>query len=414
MIKTPQATRPTPAMQTGPSSPHKLVFATQDVSDAELKLLGQWGCAPERADTAHLGDVLKQSGDEIALFWNIPTEAMSAVLLGDGDPEQVVAEWVSRHGGLLSLVRRHRRKLRLIDSRLLTPLASQHDTERLASWLGLEIEPSEIVEFSETSDSAARLLASLMLARLQEMRVCLDELEASSLTLASDALPPALLNASRAGFDELRQLRTECNDHREAIERHKAEQTETAAAARKQSQEISLLRSQLAQGQTDAEQALSEQAKRGQLEVDAVRTELRKEKQSFEVLQQQQEDQIGRLKEEMGLLNAQIGLQLEEMAHQQDEAARIEARRNETAQENERSLARALIDFRREARERKTLQDRLQEAEERLAAIQAERDLLNQNISDIYASRSWRVTRPMRQFRLAVAPIREDDTAIDR
>ena len=85
-----------------------------------------------------------------------------------------------------------------------------------------------------------------------------------------------------------------------------------------------------------------------------------------------------------------------------------EKKRNKAAYESEQALSRALIDLRREARDRNTLKVQLQDMEARLLSVEEERDILVQQIKEIYASRSWRITKPLRQARLLVAPIKDD------
>jgi hypothetical protein len=119
--------------------------------------------------------------------------------------------------------------------------------------------------------------------------------------------------------------------------------------------------------------------------------------------------EIARREKEISLLRDQLGVQLAEIARREEDGLRKEELRDKAAYESERALSRALTDLRREARERNSLQTRLQETEARLASIEAERNILSQQMTEIYESRSWRITKPLRQARLLVAPIPESE-----
>lgn len=342
------------------SSTLSAVFVTQDVPEYVVQALTCAGLEVEYVKTDQLSERLSDDATPAVIFWDTPADALAGVLRDGEDPERCLEDWLSRHMELLLVLRRHRRRMRLIDARLLSPLSTCSDRERLASWLDLAALPLPEPTDSVPGEIVSHVLSSLVFARLDLMRACLDELEASSLTFESEGLAFAMLGTVSEDFEKIRQVAQNAQD----------------GAAQKE-----YLQAKLAKAEATISQISSELA-------------------SAEV--------SARLRDqEIALLREQLGLQLDEMTRQVEYEAKQEEIRNKTAYESERVLARALTDLRREAQERKVLQARLQETEGQLAALAQERDLLNQNIDEIYASRSWRITKPLRQVRMLVAPIHE-------
>lgn len=368
------------SMQTGPSLSASTVLVTQDVPGLVLQALLGAGLGVERIDTEKLRERLEDGTGQISLFWDIPSETVASALQNDGQTVEIIADWLDRMRGLLSLLRRHRRGLKLFDARLISPQSDPSDRERLASALGLARLPEVQLGGDAPGDSVSQMLAVLALSRLDMLRDCLDELEANSLTFGTDALATSWLEPAAKGLQRIRQLSLDLKDKTDQDDRAlaaakadcvrlSAELATTVSSAETHAQEISLLRDQ--HGVQLAE--------------------------------------MSRREKEISLLRDQLGVQLAEIARREEEGLRKEELRDKAAYESERALSRALTDLRREARERNSLQTRLQETEARLASVEAERNILSQQMTEIYESRSWRITKPLRQVRLLVAPIREPE-----
>lgn len=336
--------KPVQSMQTGRSLSASTVLVTQDVPDFVMQALSGAGLGVERIDTARLLERLEGGTGQTSLFWDIPSEAVASALQSGEDTSQIVTNWLDRNRGLLSMLRRHRRRLKLFDARLMSPQADPSDRDRLASALGLATLPEVQPDGDSPGETVSQMLAVLTLSRLDMLRDCLDELEASSLTFGTDALALSWLEPAATGLQSIRQMSLDLKD--------RTEQDQALAAA-------------VSSAETHAK--------------------------------------------EISLLRDQLGVQLDEMASQEEERLRQEERRDKAAFETERALSRALTDLRREARERNSLQARLQDTEARLASVEAERDILSQQMTEIYESRSWRITKPLRQARLLVVPIRDSE-----
>jgi len=344
----------------------------------------------------------------------------------------------------------------LIDARLFSSFATAEDRGRALSALGLDDAVTVAPDGHANGEEMGRSLAQLALPRVDLLRSCLDELEASSVTLRTDALTMPWFASTAAAFGQIRQL------HQNASELARVRQDLAAEQdiGRRQVAEITLLRDQLGLQQSETQGALFQTADQQQQEVGILKQlalkaeqearDARKALRAFQddaeaerkrlsaendrlqeqltrhqaELQQALADRsdkaddpasgpepdgnIAALHGELGLLRGQMGLQLTETARQEQDALRRQELRNKAAYESERALARALTDLRTEAEERKAFQDRLQETEANRLALEEERNILSQKLNEVLSSRSWRITRPLRQARLTVAPIPDD------
>lgn len=320
MVKTPDATplRPAPAPETA-------VLVTQDVPDAVARALAAAQARVIPLAEHDLEAVLARATGPVGLVWDIPARAVAAALLSGAAAGDALADWLTRHRDLLPLLRRHRRQLRLVDARLLREGEAEADRARLAEWLGLPDTPAPGATDPSDPVTLASLLVAPTIPRIADLRACLDELEASSLTAMTAPAPLAMADATFPGLDPLRQLPGE-------------------------------------------ERALRPQQPAGQTR-------------------------------ELALLREQLDLQREEMIRRTEEEAHRQERRARQEHEAERALARALAELRDEARERKALQERLEQTETRLRDLQEERDRLGHTLDTVYRSRSWRITAPLRRHR---------------
>ncbi|WP_306044901.1 hypothetical protein [Nioella sp. MMSF_3534] len=370
--------KPVQSMQTGSLLSASTVLVTEDVPGLVLQALLGAGLGVERIDTEQLRERLEGGTGQISLFWDIPSETVASALRNEGQAVEIITDWLDRMRGLLSLMRRHRRELKLLDARLVSPQAEPSDRERLASALGLASLPEVQLGGDGPDDTVSQMLAVLTLSRLDMLRDCLDELEANSLTSGNDALATSWLEPAAQGLRRIRQLSLDLKD--------KTEQDDRALAAAKA--DCARLSAELATTVSSAEAHAQE--------ISLLRDELGV-----------QLAEMSRCEKEISLLRDQLGVQLAEIARREEDGLRKEELRDKAAYESERALSRALTDLRREARERNSLQARLQDTEARLASVEAERNILSQQMTEIYESRSWRITKPLRQVRLLVAPIRE-------
>ena len=344
-------------MQSGVSS-FDLVFVTQDVPGFVQRGLGDAGLSVDTIDDGQFGTMLETSSGPVALFWDIPAKAVSRSLRAGVDPAGAISDWLERHLSLLRLVRRHRRGLRLFDARLLSPWASAPDQDRLAAALGLDSAPRGDMGDVSRDETLAYLLASLMIPKLEILRSCLDELEAGSLTRKDETWPLSMLESAGADFDHIRGLTKEVQTARDKADN----QAQALAAAET---ELTRTSDALAKARDDLSEAQT-----------AERTK----------------------EQELALLREQLRLQSQE---EERAAAEAEARLMEIG-----DLQRLVA---AEAAQRTALQERLDATDRQLQGVQQERDLLTQAMEELHESTSWKVTKPLRQIRTFLAPVRKPD-----
>jgi hypothetical protein len=134
-------------------------------------------------------------------------------------PSEMVAEWRQSIESLLKLFGRFRRKLLLIDARVITQGTSE-DFANLARRLPMAhalIAPDTIADLPE-------MLAQVIVGQLADLRGVIDELQASSVSIvetaraSADLDPVAVLLAEIS--DDRARLAVELKD---VVARHKAE-----------------------------------------------------------------------------------------------------------------------------------------------------------------------------------------------
>jgi hypothetical protein len=282
-------------------------FATEYVSEAFRTALSTSGANVEGFGAERVEAALSEEGASCVILWQDPAERVAAGMEAGQDLGEVAEAWLMHARNLLGLFRAHRRRLRLVDARVLKPDAPQAEREALRTRLQLTSLAAPTEAPQDSASRMAQLLASLVLARIPAIRKCLDELEASSLSLAPEDFSIADLSAVGGRFKSL---------------------SDKAARLELLSEENTLLRSQI-------------------------------------VLQQKEIDRL-----------------LEE--HRFASLA------------SEKSLARALADLRVEAKSR----TRLQNERDRLAR---EVRKLSRKLDQVFASTSWKVTKPLRAMKLGVS-----------
>lgn len=375
-------------MQAALSSRIHSVLAFQDVPGRVVQALLDDGVLVSRVEPEQLTHMLGEDDRSLLLIWDLPLEALAADLQRGADGGEALREWLARHRELLVLFKRHRRRLKLIDGRLFSQMANAQEQYRIASLLGLPELPVPQPDNVDGGDQLIRMLAQLALPRVSSLRDCLEELEASSFTFASDTLALTWFAPAATAFQQ-----------RES--------------------EIALLYDQVGLQLAEAQHALTQQTRQSTRVIEALKAQLaaaEKARNDIEHTSQATEvefnDRVSSLTNEMELLRDQIDIQLSEAARKEEEKLRLEDARNRVAYESERALARALADRRAEAIERKSLLDALNDLEARNATLEEERNILAQRLDEVFASRSWRITKPLRLARLKIAPISDDQGAL--
>ena len=327
---------PSPTSVRPEAPPVTRVFATGYVDEASRTALSASGVKVEGFRPDHLEAALSEDAARCALLWQNPVEAAATAMETGRNLNEVTGAWLTNAREVLAVFRRNRRRLLLVDTRLLTPRATEAEREALCSRLQIKTLTIATKEPDGPARQMARMLAGLVLPQIPALRQCLDELEASSLPVAPEIPSVGDLTAAADLF------------------KHIAEQ-----AARV--------------------------------------------------------DDLGK---ENALLKTRAGLQQEEAGHLLEE-------HRFAGLALEKSLARALADLRTEARSRVKLQEEhdglrekhrlanlaaekalaratadLRAGEEARAKLQEERDGLVERLHQIFASTSWRVTRPLRMLKL--------------
>lgn len=159
------------------------------------------------------------AGQRCAVVWSPPQSAVAEALRAQTAPSEMVAEWRQSIESLLKLFGRFRRKLLLIDARVITQGTSE-DFANLARRLPMAhalIAPDTIADLPE-------MLAQVIVGQLADLRGVIDELQASSVSIVETA-------RASADLDPVAVLLAEISDGRarlavelkDVVARHKAE-----------------------------------------------------------------------------------------------------------------------------------------------------------------------------------------------
>lgn len=269
-----------------------------------------------------------------------PLDALTDALAQGTLPSQALQDWSARTRTLLEGCRPHRRQVLLVDSESLAH-APRHLAPLLFARLNLAV-PADLPDPADPPRPVRPVLETLahaMLARSPAIRALADEMEAMMLTASEPAdLPATLLDLA---YQELRDQ----DGLRDSLAQYEAEITGLRGSARELAGERDLLRVSL-----------------GQL----------RDEMTAQIESRDRQDARTRAQE--------AELMLHKAAH--DSARRqLEFRRAEQQQ--------------REA----VLGAELLEARAREDGLRQEADALSAELDRVFASRSWRVTTPLRRLR---------------
>ncbi len=395
-------------------------------------------------------------GQRAVLLWQSAREALAQALQAGQAPAAALADWETMASDLLALYRRNRRGLLLVCADLLTE-GSLADLDGLRTQLGLTAALPAAP--AREADPLPRLLADLAVPRLGgRLRQVLTELQASSLApLPADLAPEALDHAARTLQDQdeilaLHQAQLQHLDgnvqsllaevvHQqgftaerdaaraeltkvqaatqaaakaekartsEAVKAQTATQTEIAQQRQRlaaQDSELTLLRAQIEQLQAEADRHLTATAPDTAAlhslaqEGDRLREALmQSEKAVSRALAEARAEAERRARLEADLARSTASLQA---LHRQDQdliAAQDTIRQltGDSAGLLEALASGAAALAQLQAREAALVQD--------LTASSAQLAMLTEERDRMLASRSWRVTRPLRSAHRAIRP----------
>jgi hypothetical protein len=142
------------------------------------------------------------AGQRCVVVWSSLQSAVAQALRAQTAPTEMVAAWRQSIESLLKLFGRFRRKLLLIDARVITQGTSE-DLANLARRLPIAhalIAPDTIADLPE-------MLAQVIVGQLADLRGVIDELQASSLSIAETA-------RTSADLDPVAVLMAEMSDDR--------------------------------------------------------------------------------------------------------------------------------------------------------------------------------------------------------
>jgi hypothetical protein len=269
-----------------------------------------------------------------------PLDALTDALALGALPSQALQDWRARSRALLEECRPHRRKVLLIDNESLIH-APRHLAPLLFARLDLAV-PNDLPVPEDRPRPVRPVLEALahaMLAHSAPVRALADEMEAMMLTASDPAtLPTTLLDLA---YQEVRDQ----DGLRDSLTQYEAEIADLRESSATLSEERDLLRTSL--------------------------TQLRDEMAAQVEVRRQQDDRTR---------DQEADLMLHKAAH--DSARRqLEFRRAEHLQ--------------REA----VLGAELLEARSRETGLRQEVDALSGELDRVFASRSWRVTTPLRRLR---------------
>lgn len=296
-----------------------------------------------------------------AIVWGDPARCLATAIQQGLQTNQVLDEWHTRAKTLLAIYRRNRRRLVLIDCRLLTMAGNGPACDLLRSKLAcptLQLPVDGAQQDDRQSSTLAdrplmQALTQLAIIQFNDIRETLNELQASSISPSVDSLNA--LDLSGAAFELARLITAE----------EEAELLRTQVGL--QAQDIAQASEELARLRTEASQHM-----KASLETDKVLAQALSDLRSEAKARQELQSQYDMLKQ-----SAETSARAQEASHRKAMA------------ETEQALAQTLSELRDEAKARKGLQSQCDVLMQRVGDLTAKLDA-------VFASSSWRVTRPMR------------------
>lgn len=142
------------------------------------------------------------AGQRCVVVWTSPHSAVAEALRLQTAPSEMVAQWRQSIESLLKLFGRFRRKLLLVDARVITQ-GTADDLANLARRLPLM---HDLIA-PDTSADLPDLLAQVMVGQLADLRATFDELQASSVSIVEPARTSADLDLVAVLFSDLKDDR---------------------------------------------------------------------------------------------------------------------------------------------------------------------------------------------------------------
>ena len=242
---------------------HISIFVTADVAPGVAKALSEQGVQTRAYDPETVADGLARSAEvsgnaalPCVLLWDAPLRRLVEAICQGASPEAVLAEWREQAGTLMALLRRNRRRLLLVDAHTLTAPDAGPEQAMLRDRLSspdLRLPVAAPVADGDASAALPRILGQLFIARSDDVREILDELQASGIAPPADGIEIDALIGAASEFVQLSGLRQEtaslqdqlaaqAQELQKAVQAAEAQRAETAAAQ----EELRLLRGQFA------------------------------------------------------------------------------------------------------------------------------------------------------------------------
>lgn len=208
--------------------PHALMFVMADVAPACKEALQAAGfdVMPFRSDA--VADAIASVEAPCAVMWSDPTNCLaSAIEEGTAIPEAIEG-WRARADEILTLLRKNRRNITLVESDLLTASHADPAWEVLRKRLDI---PQHVVLSQPGPQSAlSRAIARLAVPQIDSLRDLLEELRASGVSPLTEENTSATLAAAAEAFEGPRSSQDEMALLREQVqiqiaEAHRAEET---------------------------------------------------------------------------------------------------------------------------------------------------------------------------------------------
>lgn len=222
---------------TDPAPPHapvrSLVFVTSDVPSEASERLTRAGLRVTPFQPGVILAALAEDMAPCAVLWADPTARLTGALEQGTDPVAAITAWQDETQALLAVFRRNRRRLTLIEAQVLTSDSGASDREFLRNRLACPDLPLSLGPDPHAGRSLAAMVAAAVIPQIAEIKDSLNELQGSGVSAIQSDIPASAVSAMAGEFGRM--------------------QTEAAGL----SEEVSLLRAQIALQQQEADRALS-------------------------------------------------------------------------------------------------------------------------------------------------------------
>ena len=365
--------------------PHALIFVMQDVTPAFQEALHAAGFDVAPLDKMAVSQAIASDELPCALMWSDPTHCLARAIEEGTSIAEAIEGWRARAEEILTLLRKNRRHITLVESDLLTASNTDPAWEVLRKRLSI---PKDVVLSQPGAQSAlSRSVARLAVPQIESLREVLEELRASGISPANEGSALATLEAAAAVFEDLRASQDE-------LALLGAQVRLQVEEAEESSEERGLLQSQV--------MLVTQEMQR----LTAVET-------AFEAQKLERDDD----QEELALLREQVQLQLREAHRASEESAALREQLNRLTQDSKRlRTAQTALESRHVQALRDKDQALAQAAQDLGHAMTLRAELEAQNaklghdveglttmLAMVYESTSWRVTAPLRSVRRLVS-----------